>query len=409
MPDSADINEADNSKDSKTVTVPKIAKRSLWLMGLSIILVLYVHTSQAPALTEMVEFFDTDYAVISWVLTAYMVAGAASTIVIGKLADMYGAKRMLLLVFLCYTVGIALAGFTQEIYILLILRVLQGIAVALVPICVKIVRELYPIEKFPMAQGVILSMYQAGSAIGLVLGAAVVYFGGWQSVFFTATPFAILFFFLLWKLIPNIPSHTPRTESKHQGKIIDIPGITTLILTVSTFMLSITFLGGSSETISLFWIFLVIGIASLIAFLFIEKRSEAPLIDLKLAFHKIIRVGNVTYLMLGVVQYIIFSTIPTFGQTQQPYGLGIDTLYVGLLQLPQAIVFVGTGTDCRYSCHKIWKFKIYHSRFYCPNGRTLSGTILSFNISRSCKYAHTIRCRRIISDLVCQRHHILYT
>ena len=78
MSDSADIDETDNSKDSKTVTVPKIAKRSLWLMGLSIILVLYVHTSLAPALTEMVEFFDTDYAVVSWVLTAYMVAGAAS-------------------------------------------------------------------------------------------------------------------------------------------------------------------------------------------------------------------------------------------------------------------------------------------------------------------------------------------
>ena len=78
MPDSADIDDTDNSKDSKTVTVPKIAKRSLWLMGLSIILVLYVHTSLAPALTEMVEFFDTDYAVISWVLTSYMVAGAAS-------------------------------------------------------------------------------------------------------------------------------------------------------------------------------------------------------------------------------------------------------------------------------------------------------------------------------------------
>ena len=346
MPDPAENGDAGGSDNSnrETITVSKTAKRSLWLMGLSIILVLYVHTSLAPALIEMVEFFDTDYAVVSWVLTAYMIAGAASTIVIGKLADMYGAKKMLLLVFLCYTVGTALAGFSQEIYTLLVLRVLQGIAVALVPICVRIARDLYPQKNFPMAQGVILSMYQAGSAIGLVLGAVVVYFGGWQFVFFSATPFAILFFFLLWKFIPNIPSHTPHAaEPKRQGKVIDIPGIITLILSVSTFMLSITFLGGSAETISLFWIFLVIGIASLIAFLFIEKRSEAPLIDLKLAFHKIIRVGNVTFLMLGVVQYIIFSTIPTFAQTQQPYGLGIDTLYVGLLQLPQAIVFVVLG------------------------------------------------------------------
>ena len=61
----------------------------------------------------------------------------------------------------------------------------------------------------------------------------------------------------------------------------------------------------------------------MIAFFFIEKRSEIPLINLKLAFHKIIRVGNISYLMLGVVQYIIFSTIPTLGQTPEPYRLGI--------------------------------------------------------------------------------------
>ena len=68
---------------------------------------------------------------------------------------MYGAKKMLLLVFLCYTVATALAGFSQEIYTLLVLRVLQGIVVALVPICVRIARELYPQKNFPMAQGVI--------------------------------------------------------------------------------------------------------------------------------------------------------------------------------------------------------------------------------------------------------------
>ena len=64
---------------------------------------------------------------------------------------------------------------------------------------------------------------------------------------------------------------------------------------------------------------------------------------MKLAFHRIIRVGNISYLMLGVVQYIIFSTIPTLGQTVEPYGLGLNTLQVGYLQLPQALVFVALG------------------------------------------------------------------
>lgn len=50
---------------SEVVKVPRIATRSLWILGFSIILVLYVHTSLAPALTQMVEFFHTDYGVVS--------------------------------------------------------------------------------------------------------------------------------------------------------------------------------------------------------------------------------------------------------------------------------------------------------------------------------------------------------
>jgi MFS family permease len=203
-----------------------------------------------------------------------------------------------------------------------------------------------------MAQGLILSMYQAGSAVGLVLGAAVVFYGGWQAVFFSAIPFAFLFLFLLWKVVPRVGTLVPKvsedkvtedTYNKRFGKTLDLPGLITLILTITTFMLSITFLGQGPDSIGLFWIFLVVGIISIVSFFIIEKRSKIPLVDLKLAFHKIIRVGNITYLLLGVVQYIIFSTIPTLGQTVEPYGLGLSVLEVGLLQLPQALVFVALG------------------------------------------------------------------
>jgi MFS family permease len=352
LPESA-INDAGGNPAGKQVTVktPKVATRALWIMGISIILVLYVHTSLAPALTQMADYFDKDYATISWVLTAYLVSGAAVTIVIGRLADTYGPKKMLLLVFVCYTVGTILAGFATEFYTLIVFRIIQGVAVALVPVSVRIARDLFPPEKFPFAQGVILSMYQGGSAIGLVLGAAVVYFGGWQMVFFSAIPFSLLLLFLLWKFIPKISTaplegkdkSTSDSAAKRHGKVIDIPGVITMVLTTSTFMLCFTFLGKGSEGVGLFLTFLIIGVASMLAFFFIEKRSEMPLINLKLAFHRIIRLGNISYLMLGIVQYIIFSTIPTLGQTPEPYGLGMNTLQVGLLQLPQALVFVALG------------------------------------------------------------------
>jgi MFS family permease len=349
LPESAKLDGGDNPTGKQlTVETPKVATRSLWIMGISIIVVLYVHTSLAPALTEMADYFDKDYATISWVLTAYLVSGAAVTIVIGRLADTYGPKKMLLLVFVCFTVGTILAGFATEFYALLVFRIIQGVAVALVPVAVRIARDLFPPERFPFAQGVLLSMYQGGSAVGLVLGAAVVYFGGWQSVFYSAIPISLVLLFLLWKVIPKIPTAPQEGKGndsapKRHGNVIDIPGVITMVLTTSTFMLCFTFLGQGSEGVGLFWTFLAIGVASMAAFFFIEKRSENPLINLKLAFHRIIRVGNISYLMLGIVQYIIFSTIPTLGQTPEPYGLGMTTLEVGLLQLPQALVFVALG------------------------------------------------------------------
>jgi MFS family permease len=72
---------------------------------------------------------------------------------------------------MCYIVEVILAPLTDNFYTLIGPRILQGVPVALVPVSVRIARDLFPPAKFPFAQGMILSMYQGGSAIGLVLGA----------------------------------------------------------------------------------------------------------------------------------------------------------------------------------------------------------------------------------------------
>ena len=337
------------------------------------------------------------------------------TIVIGRLADIYGAKKMLLLVFLCYIIGTVLGGFAQNIYTLIVFRTIQGVAVAVVPITVRIARDMFPKEKFPYAQGVILSMYQGGSAIGLVLGAAVVYYGGWQAVFYSAIPFALMFFFLLWKFIPKdsvtLPKNTAYNDKvpRRHGRVIDIPGIITMVLAICTFMLSITFLGKGKDFLGLFWVFLGIGVTSLVAFFIVEKRSQLPLVSLKLAFHRIIRVGNISYLMFGVVQYIIFSTIPTLGQTVEPFGFGLTTLQVGFLQLPQALVFVALGPIAGMMAIKHGSLK-----YIVPGSITLAlgiVALLSFSLdfSRGCTLAYSVRSWWGFYDFVCQCYHLLYS
>ena len=375
-----DTNDTDSHKAEY-----KHANLIIWILGLSIVLILYVHTSLTPALPQMVTEFGVDYSVITWVLTAYLVSGASVTIVIGRLADLYGAKKMLLIVFICYTVGVMLAPLAQDIYTLIGLRVLQGVAVAVVPISIRIAREIVGEKKLPMAQGIILSMYQGGSAAGLVLGAAVVYFGGWQAVFISAIPFSLVLLFLLWKLVPKVGTPIAIKKEKEGAAdvevkkqkftdLVDIPGLITLILTISAFMLTFTFLGMGPEAATLFWVFLAIAVVSLAAFLMIEKRSKKPLVNLKLAFGRIVLIANMIFLMLGIVQYLVFTTIPVLGQTPEPYGLGMDVLYVGLLQLPQALLFVVLGPIVGFMAIKRGSL-----RFIVPGGVILTiGMVVLF-------------------------------
>ena len=94
-----------------------------------------------------------------------------------------------------------------------------------------------------------------------------------------------MFFFLLWKFIPKdsvaprAPKNTENNDKvpRRHGRVIDIPGVITMVLAICTFMLSITFLGKGKDSLDLFWIFLGIGVVSLAAFFMIEKRSQTPI------------------------------------------------------------------------------------------------------------------------------------
>ena len=131
MPESSKNDDGNGHPTGKQVTVEtlKVATRALWIMGISIILVCMCILLSC-AYSQMADYFDKDYGTISWVLHSILYFRSAVTIVIGRLADTYGPKKMLLIAFVCYTVGTILAGFATEFYTLLIFRIIQGVAVA---------------------------------------------------------------------------------------------------------------------------------------------------------------------------------------------------------------------------------------------------------------------------------------
>ena len=134
------------------------AWKTILILSGTIVIFLYLNTAMSPALPSIAQDFQISDALASWVMTAYMVCGAVMTVIMGRLADLIGAKKMLMIMMICFTVGTILAPFSPNISTLLALRVLQGIAVASTPISTKLIRDQVPKTKFPIG----LSIYLVG-------------------------------------------------------------------------------------------------------------------------------------------------------------------------------------------------------------------------------------------------------
>ena len=290
-------------------------------------------------------------------MSVYMISGAVMTILIGKFSDVFGARKMLVLMMIIYTVGTALAGFSQDINTLLAIRAIQGIAIANTPIAMKIIRDQFPKGKFSVGQSIITSAYSGGMALGVVLGPTLVETTGWQTIFFMSTPIAALLLFLTWRVLPvdettKITSDTvlkqdpagglDRSKSKRRISM-DIKGIITMTVSLVSFLIAITNSGSLPDNLIGFVVPLIIGAVSLIIFLIVEKKAKDPLVPLKLLMQPAIFAGNISMLMFGIVQYIIITAVPQIGAAPVGSGLGLEADKVGLLQLPFSLAVLIFG------------------------------------------------------------------
>ena len=161
-----------------------------------------MHTSLSPAIPAIADEFDADQSLASWVMSIYMITGAVMTILIGRFSDIFGAKKMLLLMMVIYTAATAVAGFSQDISTLLTIRAIQGIAIANTPIALKIIRDQFPKGKFSIGQSIVTSAYSGGMALGVVLGPIIVASIGWQSILFIFSPISANLIFFWWRVLP---------------------------------------------------------------------------------------------------------------------------------------------------------------------------------------------------------------
>jgi MFS family permease len=309
-----------------------------------------------PALPQLIQDFNLSYNTSSWILSAYLVAGAVMTPVSGKLSDIYGKKRIMIILILIYTVGLIISPFSSSFFMLLISRILQGIGISVFPVTFGLVREQFPREKLAISQGIISSMFAGGSVLGLAIGGTIVQLYDWRLTFFSIIPIAICLIIIIIRFIPpdkkEIEISKPKNEDSYQK--FDLRGSILLGSSIISFLLFITFLRTNSidtneellESIripitSLF--FLIVFIASFIAFLMYERRTKFPLIASSLFLDRRILSSNIILLIVGMSMFTIFQTLPILAQSPYPVGFDNNAIQMSLVQMPFALVLLILG------------------------------------------------------------------
>ncbi|MFL6484886.1 MAG: MFS transporter [Nitrososphaera sp.] len=367
--------------------------RSVWitlaiLSSLGLI-TMYGETMVLPAIPDFIQDFNISYSTSSWILSSYLIAGAVMTPIAGRLSDIYGKKKILLIVMTVYSTGILAGGFANSIGFMLAARAAQGVGMSMFPIAFGIIREILPEKKLAMGQTIFTSTFSGGAVVGLMVGATIIQNFGWQATFFSIFPIAVTLGLVIKKFIhirdPSAPEiktgegaggrqQEVRNEKEKKNyssstntQTIDVKGTLALATTITSFLAGISFLeSNSANTGFLIAALFSVAAVSLAVFIVIEKRVSSPLLDLKLMTHRMILPATIILMMVFLCMFMVYQTIPIMVRSPQPLGFGGDAVVTASVQLPFMIVLLIGTIMSGFILNKVGNTRL-----------TLLGTIIS--------------------------------
>jgi len=256
-----------------------------------------------------------DAVLLGWVNTAYLIAAAMSLVPFGRIADIYGRKKVFAWGTLLFTVSSLLAGFANSAAMLIALRVLQGISGGMIfGTSVAILTSVFPPGDRGRVLGINVAAVYVGLSVGPFVGGLLTEHFGWRSIFYTNVPLGLIVLALiLWKLKGD--------WAMARGEKFDLTGSVIYGIT----LLGITY--GLSTLPELLGVWLIlVGVVALVAFVWWEMRAKSPVLDVRLfrnnavfAFSNVAALINygatfaVSFLLSFYLQYIKGFTPETAG------------------------------------------------------------------------------------------------
>ncbi|WP_092121227.1 MFS transporter [Desulfonatronum thiosulfatophilum] len=274
------------------------------------------------ALPSLAKQLNTDFATVQWVVLSYVLVVASLLLMVSRLGDIRGKKRIFSLGLGIFTLGSLLCGLAPSVGWLIFFRALQAVGAAMSQaLGIAIVTELAPPHRRGRAIGLIGASVAMGLSLGPSLGGLIIEFVGWRWIFLINVPLGILAQLIIYR-------HMPPLAPAKRDQRFDVPGAVLTAITLVAYSMGMTFgqkIGfGSPLSLTL----LAVAAVSLFGFIAVERRVKQPMIDLTLFRNPLFNMN----LIMSVLVFISLSAgfiMPFFLQLAQ----GRPPSEVGLLMM----------------------------------------------------------------------------
>ena len=266
------------------------------------------------------------FQVYAWVFSAFLLTQTATTVMFGKLADLFGRKPVMVAGLVVFLIGSVLAGFSWSMGSLIGFRLLQGLgAGAIQPTSMTIVSDLYSLDERRRTQSYMATVWGVSAVIGPLAGAFIVQHWAWAWVFWINVPIGILAVVGMMLFLHE--------KVEHHSRSIDWGGAFLFTVAVSALLLAISpTSGGGILTHPL--VFAAIALVSAPAFLLWERRAREPMMDVELWSQPTIAAANMATLAAGVGLIGLTACLPIYiqavlGRSPIISGLTLTAVAIG--------------------------------------------------------------------------------
>lgn len=256
------------------------------------------------ALPAITQFYNAPLSSVEWVVMVYLLLISSMLLTYGRAGDMYGHQPIFVVGFCIFTVASVFNSIAPTIGYLIASRALQAIGGGMVLAVVQaIIAAAFAPQERGKAIGISLTFVSLGLATGPSLGGLLVNYFGWQSIFVINIPVGFIGCIWAYKILP---------VSKTSGQKFDIPGAGTLFVTLTTFLLAMSHGQAWGWTSNIILGLLAVTVTFFTAFIVIELKSAAPMIQIAMFNDRFFAASNMAALINYLAQYTLTFLLPFY-------------------------------------------------------------------------------------------------